>query len=140
MAILPSELGLLKYTSNLTATPSTTFAAVHTITPPNISCEAIDTTVLNGSGGAMTQRASKFYEVGEMKFGIYYDPSVASHDVVTDGIVAGTELRWGITFDGVTIAQTFNGFVSEFAQTELQKGSNVGADITIKPTGGITLA
>ena len=138
MAVLASEIGVLKYIAATSGTPATSIAAVTAITPPSITCEAIDTTVMGA--GPTTARASKIIDYGEMNLSIYYDPSVTSHDVLTDALVAGTEQRYGICFDGSTIALTFNAIVTAFTPSELTRGANIAAEVTFKVTGAITIA
>lgn len=138
MSVLPSEIGVLKYIAATTGAPNLTIGAVTSITPPSFSQDAIETTVMGA--GPMTYRASKIYDWGECQINIYYDPAVTSHDALTDAMLAGSEFRYGVCFDGSTVAQTFNAIITAFEPGELTFGANVTATITFKVTGLNTIA
>ena len=114
---------------------------VHEIEGPGIINELLETTNFGSTNGYREFIAGP-KDGGEIKLGIWYDPTAATHDGST-GLVAdangGTSRAFAVNWSGSGVSWSGSGIITEF----MPKGSFedvLAADVTIKVTGALTVA
>jgi hypothetical protein len=132
MAVVPTEGTTIGY-GTVQAGPFTGVAQVLTVDMPDIDVTKVPTTTLAST--FKQYRPGKMPELNECSITIQYDPNDTGHKLLRDDAQVPGTLRWF----KVTYADTFTtkandvfqGFVSQFAQSEAEEENNQEATITL---------
>jgi len=139
---IPAYGTLLKIGDGMTPENFTTILHVQDITPPPLK-QITDDATSHDSPGGWTEIKPTMLEGGDVKFGILYVPSAATHNATT-GLIADLHAKTLRNFqliwpDGVATTWSFAGYVTGFAPKAPVK-KNLTADVTISISGEPTLA
>lgn len=120
----------------------TTIAEVITASGPDISVDTEDVTN-HDSTNDWEEHIPTILRSGEVTFGINYNPVAATHDATT-GLLADLEAKTLRNFqlvlpDDASTTWEFSAYVTGFSPTWDAAGK-LGADVTLKPSGDLTLA
>lgn len=136
MAIVVGEGTLLKVEISSTLT---TVAQLVSMEYSGVEVVSVPTTVINTTG-AKSFRPGTIPDSGELTFTLFYDPADTVHANILTNTKAPAVRNWSVTYtDTGGAVDTFAGFVTKFAPNGFEQESNVGASVTIKITGAITL-
>ncbi len=139
---IPAYGTLLKVGDGMTPENFTTVLQVQDITLPPLKAETEDVTAHDSPGG-WTELIPTLLDGGEVKFGVLYVPSAATHNATT-GLIADLHAKTLRHFqavfpDGAVTTWSFSGYVTGFAAKAPVKAA-LKADVTISITGEPTLA
>jgi len=116
-------------------------ASVKDITGPELTRDVADVTALDAPNG-FEQVLPTVLRTGDLTFALSFDPDIGGHLALRDDLVNETERAFEVEYrptvaSGTVLTYDFQGFVTGFSNTATV-GSEVTADVTIKPTGAIT--
>lgn len=130
---------LLKISNGADPAVFAAIAQLRSVTPPQISRNAIETNVHNTVGGWETSIMGMLRS-GEVSADVNWLPDDPTHDH-TDGLLSkllsNVKGTWQVAFPGGAIAQ-FDGWVQAFNPQAAETDNVLTAQITIKPTGAVT--
>lgn len=134
MANTPGKGTVLQIT--ITATP-TTIAQGVSITPPQRSNPAIDTTILTDTA---RQSIGSIVDNGEVSFTGNYDGAATTHQKLETDFAAGTIAAWTLILaDAGACTMTFSGHITALNYGPANIDGLVTISITIKVTGALTI-
>lgn len=120
-------------------------ANARSINPTGKSADEIDFTHLASTGGYREFRQG-FKDGGSINVEFHFDPTDASHDSSTNGLLglfnASTVFDWLIDFTAAGWAYGFygSGFVSNPGDIDINVDGPITGNATIRVTGGTTIA
>ncbi len=118
-------------------------AGVANISGPGMSLDTEDVTAHDSPGG-WEEVVATILRSGEVGLEINYDPNAATHKNAAAGLIGDMVSRQAHAYDLVfpttpAVTWSFNAFVTGFEPGAPADGK-LTADVTLKPTGQLTLA
>ena len=116
-------------------------AKVKGITGPSLARDTADVTALDSPNG-FEEIIPTVLRSGDVTFTLAFDPDNQGHLDLRDDIVSATSRNFDIVLNatpasGTVQTHNFDGYVTGFGN-QMEVGSEITAEVTIKPTGGIT--
>ena len=116
-------------------------ANIKGISGPSLSRDTADVTTLDAPNG-FEQIIPTVLRSGDVTFTLVFDTDNQGHLDLRDDIVSATERNFDIVIpataaSGTVQTHNFNAYVTGYSN-QMEVGSEVTAEVTIKPTGGIT--
>jgi len=116
-----------------------TILQVVSIDGPSWSVESVEKTHLASTDKEF--RFSTLSDAGEISMSVLYDPDDSTHTGLTTLMVTPAEVAVVLSFaDGTASTYTAQGFVTGFSPNGMEVENNLGADVSVKLTGAITIA
>ena len=115
---------------------------VKSISGPTLTRDTTDVTALDSADG-FEEILPTVLRTGELTLTIALNQDDASHDALRDDVVTASGKSFSIVFpataaSGTIQTHTFDAFVTSYGN-QIETGSEITADITLKPTSTITV-
>ena len=117
-------------------------ADVKSISGPSLTRDTADVTTLDSANG-FEEIITTVLRTGDITLALAFNPDTQGHLDLRDDIVSATSRNFDIVFPATTASGTvqthnFDAFVTGFGNAA-EVGSEITADVTLKPTGSITV-
>lgn len=137
MAVYPGEGTTLSYSSD--GTSYTPIAQVVSINGPSWAVAEVETTHLTSTDKEF--RPSEIPESGTLDFSIEYDADSTTHSAMTTLMATPATRYWQIGLnDTSSTTWSGQGFLTGFSLTGMEVEGNLMADVSLRFTGGLTIA
>ena len=117
-------------------------ADVKGISGPSLTRDLADVTALDSTNG-FEEVLPTILRTGDVTFTLAFDPDNAGHNQLRADVVSASSVNFDIVFPATSASGTvqthnFDAFVTSYGN-QIDLGSEITADVTLKPTGGITV-
>ncbi len=118
-------------------------ADVKGISGPALTRDLADVTALDSTNG-FEEVLPTVLRTGDVTFTLAFDPDNAGHIALRQDVVDAGSIAFEVEFpptaaSGTVQTHSFDAFVTSYTN-QMEVGSEITADITLKPTGSITVA
>lgn len=117
------------------ASVMTAVAQVISMSTSGVEAQTFETTTLDTSGAGRTYQPTGYTEPGTVDFDLFYDPSLAGHQAITDLATTPAITNWSITFtDAAPTTETFSSAGLTIGRT-VDMADGLKMSVSLKLTG-----